>query len=513
MANPIKVIISSKQNLQRKYGAQLESVEKLLNDLLTADRKRQLDTRIVFIDDAASAAAIGIKAVKTITRQTAKKAVDDCYKKLRPAYLVIFGAQDVIPFQELKNPVPYDPEEDNDKVVPSDLPYACESGYGRDVSGFTGPSRVLGRIPDIPGKADLAYVKLLIQNIIQHKPLKANKYEDYFAVTAEEWTKSTQETLTNIFGNSTKLKNSPPAKPSYAAEDLKPLIHFYNCHGGPTDSKYYGQKGNNYPDAMVSTDLKGKVSTGTLVAAECCYGAELFNPDNEGNNNLGIANTYLGNKAVAFAGSSTIAYGPASGQGLADLITQYFIKNILLGASTGRAFLEARQQFLSASGPHLDPYELKTLAQFYLLGDPSVQPVLETPQKSGSETIDNRRMNLYNKAVSLQDTAAPAKLMTVEASQKMGLSLSAIKPDQKDMAEVMKASGFTGSETENIFKVTTPNKKITTFAKAMAGSGTIFFRTFTRKKKKTDHRIHFFEVLVLKETSEQILGWKVYHRK
>jgi hypothetical protein len=57
----------------------------------------------------------------------------------------------------------------------------------------------------------------------------------------------------------------------------------------------------------------------------------------------------LKNKALAFVGSSTIAYGPADGQGLADLITQDFIKGVLNGASTGRAFLEAQQRALLLS--------------------------------------------------------------------------------------------------------------------------------------------------------------------
>ena len=44
------------------------------------------------------------------------------------------------------------------------------------------------------------------------------------------------------------------------------------------------------------------------------------------------------------------------------------------GASIGRAALEARHRFASQLS-HLDPSDLKTLAQFYLLGDPSIQPV------------------------------------------------------------------------------------------------------------------------------------------
>jgi len=51
---------------------------------------------------------------------------------------------------------------------------------------------------------------------------------------------------------------------------------------------------------------------------------------------------------------------------------------VLAGASLGRAALEARQRF-AALYTHLDPTDLKTLAQFYLLGDPSIHPVASVP--------------------------------------------------------------------------------------------------------------------------------------
>ena len=59
----------------------------------------------------------------------------------------------------------------------------------------------------------------------------------------------------------------------------------------------------------------------------------------------------------------------------ADFITQYFLVNVLNGASLGRACLEARQKFVDEQ--YLDIYNLKTLAQFVLLGDPALHPCRE----------------------------------------------------------------------------------------------------------------------------------------
>ena len=219
--NACKLIISCKNALKIKYGADFPKLEKLLKKLAVADKKLHLDTKIVFIDDAVSARRAGIRTVKSCTRQQCKKAVDDLYKKWLPAYIVLFGAQDIFPFQELNNPAG-----DEDEQVPTDLPYACESGYSKEIASFTGPTRVVGRIPDIPGKADLAYVTTLLTNITRNKPGQPNPYLNYFALTADVWKKSTQLTVQEIFGNTSSLQYCPPAGKSYTKKQLNALTQF-----------------------------------------------------------------------------------------------------------------------------------------------------------------------------------------------------------------------------------------------------------------------------------------------
>jgi hypothetical protein len=80
---------------------------------------------------------------------------------------------------------------------------------------------------------------------------------------------------------------------------------------------------------------------------------------------MSIANTYLAKGAAGVVASTTIAYGPEDDNANADLICQFFIEQLLRGASLGRAMLEAR------------PYDEKTLAQFVLLGDPSLHPFVD----------------------------------------------------------------------------------------------------------------------------------------
>ncbi len=109
------------------------------------------------------------------------------------------------------------------------------------------------------------------------------------------------------------------------------------------------------------------------MAAECCYGGELYDPSTA-QGQMGICNTYLANQAYGFFGSTTIAYGPSSGNDNADLLCQYFLQSVLQGASIGRAALEARQKFLQVASMS-DPFNVKTIAQFNLYGDPALSPI------------------------------------------------------------------------------------------------------------------------------------------
>ena len=72
---------------------------------------------------------------------------------------------------------------------------------------------------------------------------------------------------------------------------------------------------------------------------------------------------------------------------------QYFLLAILEGASLG-ARTVARQKFVQQTA-ELDPIDLKTLAQFNLLGDPSIHPAViasATSVPKGVDTTQARRL-------------------------------------------------------------------------------------------------------------------------
>lgn len=377
----IKLIVSNRGALKAKYGAVgVAAIDRALGRLARADRRRGLTLKRAWIDRAASLRGTGARRVANAGDEVAvKQAIDGLARRWKPDYFVLLGAPDVVPHQQLVNPV-FDPKEeegDLDKTVPSDLPYACDAAFARDIGAFKAATRVVGRLPDLVGARDPAYLVDLIDKAAAAIPLPGADYQAYFALSNDSWRRSTALTLRRIFGTDAAMHRVPPEAPPWSAAQVHALAHFVNCHGAEADDHFYGEEDKEkdpaQPVSLSTRDVAGKVRTGTVAAMECCYGAQLFDPKaNRGR--PGLANAYLAAGAYGCFGSTTVAYGPAAGNGSADLLTRFFLKGVLGGRSLGRATLEARQEFARGGGD-LDPVDLKTLGQFILLGDPSIQAV------------------------------------------------------------------------------------------------------------------------------------------
>ncbi len=368
-----KIIITNLSELKEKYGNKISRIIKAIDRLIAADKKRGVKTKLVAIDSAADMKGIKVSVVTEWDNQReVKNAIDAVYKAYEPDYIMILGAPDIIPHQDLKNSA-YDPDGDDDKVIPSDIPYACEKPYSKDPGKFLGPTRVVGRLPDLLGVNDPTYLVSLLGTATRYKSRVRADYQKYFSVTADEWKSSTSLSLTKLFGSSADMAASPPKGPIWKPSQLAKRIHFINCHGSLSDPNFYGQKGSKYPVAHSAEKLVKKINNGTVVAAECCYGAELYDPA-DSDMQSGICSTYLRDGAYGYFGSSTIAYGPSEGNGQADLVCQYFLEEVLNGSSLGEAALRARHRFAGAY-THLDPMDLKTAVQFNFLGDPSIHAV------------------------------------------------------------------------------------------------------------------------------------------
>jgi hypothetical protein len=385
MARPDKLVIINDAALRAKYGAGFAGIEAALADLVAADEARGLVTQVLAIDKAAEMRRVGGHPVGgPADERGAKAAVDAAFKTLTPDYILLLDGPDVVPHIRLSAIAELN---DDDLDIPSDLPYASGGGWSRDAARYLNITRVVGRLPASPGTQDPGELVTLINHAIQHVPLPIEAFTEPFAISASVWMSSTQTSVNATFGPGFAVDAAPPATHPGIDRRLDRQSHFINCHGAQASDEFYGQEGNVYPVAMKSDRIAGQVSRGAIVAAECCFGAELY--DHVG---LGAAKpicmTYLEGGAAAYVGSTNVAYGPASGNGQADLITQNFLGYCLGGASAGRALLQARQEFVRTQVMS-QADNLKTIAQFLLLGDPSCHPcAMAAPPPTGADDAE-----------------------------------------------------------------------------------------------------------------------------
>src|SRR2546425_1917897 len=130
-----KVIATNLSVLRQKYGSGANKILAAVRKLIVADKKRGLRTRLVALDDAAAMKKLKAPVVtKAAETKQNKRAIDAVFRALLPDYLLLLGATDVIPHQDMKNPV-YGGE-DFDALAYGDLPYACEAPYSQRPQDF-----------------------------------------------------------------------------------------------------------------------------------------------------------------------------------------------------------------------------------------------------------------------------------------------------------------------------------------------------------------------------------------
>jgi hypothetical protein len=420
-----KVVLTNGEALRAKYGSRgAAAVRRALRALVASDRRKGLTSALVFLDDRPAMRRLaGQAVVNPASCRQNKDAVDAVYRSLAPDYIMLAGAVDIIPHQDLRNPLYTSPAgDDSDSRAYGDLPYACEASYSRDPADFVGPTRVVGRLPDVNGASDPSFFLTLLKNATAAAPAPPEAYGEHFAVSAQIWLASTRLSLRKTFGNSTGVAAVPPRLANWPADMLGRRLHLINCHGASRASEFFGQPASGrskYPIALRASYLDGRITRGTIAAVECCYGAQLP-PVSKSRPRLGICETYLKNGAWGFLGSTTIAYGDFERNGSADLICQYFLDAVRAGASLGRAALEARQRFVADASP-INPTELKTIAQFNVYGDPSITPirsqaVTHTARPAAGKMIaaqrserHDRRRALFSRGLELSERPVPRR--------------------------------------------------------------------------------------------------------
>jgi len=449
----VKLSVTVKRALECKYGRiKLKEIETARKAWIAADARRGIRTVHVEVDNSALMKKYGVKPVKLVDGKAPapriKRAIDALWKQLAPDYLVLFGADDIVPMFVVANP--FDPEGDNNELppkmrekVPTDNPYASSLPFrSSDRNSYLVPDRVIGRIPDMVSESDPAWIVRYLNRATNWEPRSVDSYMKTYAICSYRSSRAGEKCMKYIARPDSKLLLSPPAKDHWRSSQhrLSARLHMIKCHGQAGDPKFYGEKARNLPYAIRSDTLRTYLKSATVVGTMCCYGAQIFSPAKAvgattkavakalcvkpKRGGWPVASTYLRDGALGFVGPTVTAYAGDSEMMSADWIVAAYLNSVLGGASIGRAFLESKQDYLrwlnqQGQAPGLD--EELTLIEYVLLGDPSVTPVtyrlkgLVTPGPKialAAEELQTRRVGRARLAHGLRNLLPERKTAT-----------------------------------------------------------------------------------------------------
>jgi hypothetical protein len=505
MTAETKVIVTNWGALESKYGRRVGEITEALNTLIGADRLRGLTTTVVRLDDSKDMLDYGPVITQPDNPQQAKKAIDDVYRVCRPDHLMILGAVDVVPHQPLSCHKCTAP--DTNLVAYSDLPYACDAGYDTKIATFAGPTRSVGRLPDITGHPHPWYLVSLLDSAAAARPLPAPDESACLAISTKKCATSTKKNLADVFRVKTfaQLQVSPRKGPDWHRDFLARPVHYINCHGGKSDCRYYGEGASEKTiDDFVAHDsacVAGRLTPGTVAIAECCYGARLSDPAGTAGI-LTICNTYLASGAVAFFGSSTAAYGGDSTVEHADVLCKYFLEHLLAGETSGDAVWAARLDFVEHTDTDL--IQEKTLAQFGLMGDPSVQPFLGPDEKPGPFMAEARAP--YHAGLAAQRTASRAALAarSEELGRRPTVSHEWTQAPQPEVTikSILRAAGVAGWRDPELESFV----QSATLADDQPPAAPTLIHVVTRPRKERNLPFEDIEIIVAREVGGEIVS-------
>ncbi|MEG0126211.1 MAG: hypothetical protein RR816_09000 [Clostridia bacterium] len=390
----VNKLVTNKSAVSAKYGANQNLFWAQVDRLMAYDRKRGVITELVCVDDAQQMLSIDTPVVTSESNyQQNKVAIDGIFNGYNPHFITILGADDIIPFQQLKNP-------QDASFIPSDLPYACMKGYSDDIKQFIAPNRMVTRLPDVKGNVTpetlVAFVKT-VDAVISSFPDTADQYKSWWNVCTTQ-RKVAMDCTENYFqsrGVRFDKYISPSDGPDWRMAVYGKRVHHHIVHGSQYENVLYGESfpPTTYPNAVEALKVKDKVKTGTVVLEIACYGAQLYDPANgkSGTHGLPIANMYLSSGAVGMIGSTISTYSSLSGMACSDYMASYFMEAVLDKKTFAEALLLARQRLLMRYTT-LDAIAQITLAEFLVYGYPSSN-VVKTDR--GDEILEEPNRDMH----------------------------------------------------------------------------------------------------------------------
>lgn len=281
---------------------------------------------------------------------------------------LLIGGDDLLPFNQVANPT-----QDDDAVVLSDAPYASRGDE------ILVPQRSIGRIPDGAGDHG-SFLMGALERAVRYHEDKAG-FDRSFGYSASVWEKASRAVF-RIIGDPEEMLLSPPLSSEGLEEAwLKKHLLYFNLHGSSETANWYGQRAPGDPPEFSAFPVAIKPENvpplqRSCIYSEACYGAWI----KEKAAHESLALRFMAQGAIAFVGSTAIAYGPVEPpSGEADLLGSYFFGYVLQGIPFGESLRQAKIDFartMIRRQGFLDNDDRKTLLEFHLYGDPSLSTVV-----------------------------------------------------------------------------------------------------------------------------------------
>jgi hypothetical protein len=183
---------------------------------------------------------------------------------------------------------------------------------------------------------------------------------------------------------------------------------------------------------------------------------------------------------------------------------------VLDGASLGSALLTARQRYAEDAN-ELDPVDLKTLAQFTLLGDPAVHPVRSaSPTRLATTTTGSQGMRLLRRSRRAKLKVSGEVLLQSKPTASRCRTGRAISPAVRSaLASIARSSGVGGAPFR-AYPVSVPRLSRATNAKSTRFASRYFVAV---SQRGATARSLDLVAVVAKEVGGRIVAYRVYERR
>lgn len=368
------LIVTSRHRLWQRYGDEgVFEIERAIVQLVESMAMRELSGTLAYIDDGPILSALGVLPATPGDADDVARVVRSLGDRLRLTdedvrHVLIIGDDGIVPFHRLENS-----SIDDDEYVLSDHPYAT------DPSDPLCGARSIGRIPDAGLGVLLAGLR---GAAAAHRRFAAGRSHRLaptaFGYSASVWKRAARGAF-GAFGFPEALRLSPPLThaelPHPGPEG--PRFRYYNLHGLSDASEWLGQRDPNFPAgypefpvALTPEDLV--FAPGCVALSEACHGARIIGRARDDS----IALTHVAGGALAFVGSTGVAYGGLDDQLVAaDFLAHRFWHALLTGRSAGAALAQAKTELVAealARQGYVDAEDEKAVHSFVLYGDPSL---------------------------------------------------------------------------------------------------------------------------------------------